>query len=222
MIVTKITTHVPDALNRLLEQYKGKPKIQAIITSLVKGIQDLEDALYALDQYQQLAYSFGAQLDGIGEIVGLERNGLNDTEYLIFLYGTIAENNSDTTSTVVRYVAKTLFQAQNVFIHTPNSCPGKTLPARIGLSVGSPQTELALYSEVEQAIQNTAGAGIAIDYIWEHDAAGAFAMAGPQAWTSQVGPPTTPDALNPWPFGFGDLNNPYVGGPFASLITQRT
>lgn len=222
MIVTQITTHVQDALNRLLEQYKYQPAVIGFLTAFLQHVQKLENALYPLDQYRQLMFAYGLQLDKLGEVIGQPRNGLDDAEYLILLLGTIAENNSDTTAPSMLTIVQTLFQATNVFIKTPNSSPGQnevTLWESFG--VGTPQFPTSLYPLIEQLIASAVGAVINVAYITSFNAAGAFAMAGPQAWTRNFGPMTTPDVNNPWPFGFGDLNNPYVGGPFASLVFKN-
>jgi hypothetical protein len=219
MIVTQITNHVQQGLNQLLEQYKYRPQYVSFLTAFLQHVQKLENALYPLDQYRQLLFAYGQQLDGLGEIIGQPRNGLPDNEYLVLLLGTIAENNSDTTAPAMLNVVQTLFQATNVFIKTPNSAGGGAeKPLWESFGVGSPQFPTALYPLIEQLIQNAVGACISVAYISNYNASGAFAMAGPQAWTKRFGPPSTPTIDNPWPFGFGDLNNPYVGGGFASLV----
>lgn len=218
MIVTKITNHVQAALDRFIEQYKGRVLLAGLMTSLVQQIQDLENAVYPLDQYRQLLFAYGQQLDNLGEIIGLERNGLPDDEYLVLLLGTIAENNSDTTAPVMLYIVQTVFQATSVFIKDPNSNTGAAGPAQVAFGIGSPTFPESLYPIIETLIANSVGAGIAITYLSSFDASGCFAMAGPQAWTRQLPPSFTPSPSQPWPFGFGDLNNPNVGGGYASLL----
>src|SRR5271166_5121103 len=144
MIVTEITNHVQQALNRLLEQYKGKPGIAALITALVTQIQDLENGFYPIDQLRQLAYAYGQQLDNLGTVIGFERNGLPDNEYFVLLLGTIAENNSDTTIPTMLHIVETVFQATTVFIKTPNSVGSPPLdqvkPAWISFGIANPQS----------------------------------------------------------------------------------
>lgn len=205
MIVDKITTHVQDALDQLLEQYKSRPLLAGLITAFVQQIQDLEDAIYPLDQYRQLLSSYGQQLDNLGQVIGLERNGLPDNEYLIFLIGTIAENNSDTTAPVLLYIIQTLFEATSVFKKDPNTPGQPTAPAQISFSVGSPQIDPSLYPEIEQIIENSIAAGVAIAYLSSFNAGGAFAFAGPQAWVKGFG-------------AYSYAPDPTVGGPFGKLI----
>lgn len=219
MLATEITDHVQQALNRLPEQYR-RPLMQGLIRAIVKQVQVLEDATFALNAGRQLfnGNAVGAQLDGIGELVGVKRNGLQDSEYLVVILGTIAEHFSDGTRAVMLNIVQTVFEASSVFAKDPNSTTGKSKPAQVAFGVGSPQFPEDLYPIIEQIIQSSVGAGVRVSYLSSFDAAGCFATAGPQAWTRQLPPDFVPDAGNPWPFGAGDLNNPYVGGPVASLV----
>lgn len=202
MIVQKINDHVLQALDRLLQQYRGMVRIEGIISSLVEQIQDLENAFYPLDQYRQLQFAYGAQLDGLGQIIGLSRNGLSDSEYFILLLGTISENNSDTTAAALLNIVQTVFQATSVFIKTPNS-PGEgplgaTPPATVAFGIGNPTIDPSLYPVVEQIILNSLGAAISITYLSTFNAQRAFSTAGPQAWCrgcSDLYNPTPDDGL---------------------------
>jgi hypothetical protein len=87
--------HVAGALSRLLEQFKNKPNVVALVSALVGVMQPLEAALWALYTQRQLATAFGAQLDVLGSIVGQPRNGLSDSDYARYLNARIATNVSD-------------------------------------------------------------------------------------------------------------------------------
>lgn len=209
MIVTQINDHVVQALNRLLQQYKGLPGIAGLLTALITQIQDLENAIYPIDQYRQLAFAYGTQLDNLGQVIGLPRNGLPDNEYFVLLLGTIAENNSDTTAATMLNIVQTVFQASNVFIKTPNSPGGGPLirhriaPAQVSFGIGDPQSPASLDGVIEQIIQNSIAAGVSIVYLSSFANAGAFSTAGPQAWCR----------------GCSDLNNPQpTDGVIGSLI----
>ncbi len=222
MLATRIDDHVSQALNRLLQQYR-RPLIQGLITCFVQQVQVLEDALYSLNAGRQLynGNAVGAQLDGIGELAGVKRNGLEDPEYLVVILGTIAENNSDTTASVMLNIVQTVFEAATVFIKDPNSNLGSSMPAQVAFGVGSPQFPASLYPIIEQIIQSSVGAAIAVSYLSSFDAAGCFAMAGPQSWTKQLPPSFTPSPSSPWPYGFGAYSyapNPSIGGGYADLV----
>ena len=207
MLVTKINNHVQQALARLLQQYQGYPRITALITAFVTQIQNLENGLYAIDAGRQIynGNAVGLQLDNLGTLIGLARNGLPDNQYLVLLRGTIAEDNSDTTQATLVNIIQTVFEATNVFVMTPNS-PGGPLgmpPATISFSVGGAQIPSTLYNIVETIILNSIAAGVNLVYLSTHNAANSFSTAGPQAWCS----------------GCSDLNNPQsTDGQIASLI----
>ena len=88
--------HKEEGLARLLEQFKSKPRIEAVICALMIQIQDAEDALTSALLERFLADStVGVQLDGIGQIVGQARSGLSDDDYRAFLRARILVNLSD-------------------------------------------------------------------------------------------------------------------------------
>jgi hypothetical protein len=220
MLATKILTHVIDALNRRMQQYKAIPAQYtlslpntgtdievshhgAIIAILADGVQALENAIFDLDHKRQLFDgstfpAIGAQLDGIGELVGIARNGLPDADYLVFILGTIAKNTSDTTITAVVNITSLLFQV-------PTIISFELFPAEMAFQIpdNSP-LDVRLFSVVANIIQSALGAGIGLGFIstFPSDAAFRFTSVG---------------AL-PIGAGFGDLNDPDIGGGFAGNI----
>lgn len=88
------TTHAEDAIARLIEQYKGKPRIEAFIQALADRVQDLEDTLYDIFFESAIANATGTQLDDIGDIVGQQRQGMLDAEYRTFVRARIKANRS--------------------------------------------------------------------------------------------------------------------------------
>ncbi len=84
MSISKITTHVVDAVARLVEQYKAKKNIEGMIKAFTEQIQDLEDVGDTLfTERIDLTIAQGIQLDKFGDIVVQDREGFDD----IFLYG---------------------------------------------------------------------------------------------------------------------------------------
>jgi hypothetical protein len=199
MLATIISNHVQQALQRLIQQYVGLPRLSGLLTAIVDQIQDLENAAYDTNETRQLYNgsiypAVGAQLDGIGQIVGIARNGQSDAEYLTLILGKIGENFSDTTQNQLMNIVRTVFQASSVFVQTPNTPGSPGHQATVGFGVGSPQVDPSLYPLIEQIIENSIGAGIALMYLISFSEANplAFSMAGPQAWVGGFS-----DALNP-------------------------
>jgi hypothetical protein len=155
MLATQITNYVQLALSRLLQQYQQRERIAGFYTAIATQCQELEDAIFSLDGGRQLwngttTPAYGAQLDGIGTLVGIARNGVSDQIYILLIFGKIAENFSDGTITSVQAVIQFLFQptsyqAQEIF------------PAGLYVSVENPAIPESLYPLVESLVQNALG-----------------------------------------------------------------
>lgn len=174
--VTQITDHVQQALDRLLQQYKGRPRMQGLITALVNQIQDLENAIFPVGTETLLFngqnyIAKGAQLDGIGELVNVARNGLGDDEYLILILGTIGVNFSDTTGDTMTGIIKELTQAQDVTVFDH-------YPAGYGVQVQAPSVPSGLWALIASLIQGALGAAIELCYIDQYDPSDSFNFSG--------------------------------------------
>ena len=88
------TDHVAVALSRLLEQFKNKANVVALVTALITPSNDVETELRDLLTKRQVNTAVGAQLDLIGKLVGQPRNGAGDVDYARFIAARIATNNS--------------------------------------------------------------------------------------------------------------------------------
>lgn len=84
--------HVTKGLRRLLTQFRGQPNFEAILTSYLNQIDELECMFIDLMIKRYLDNAEGAQLDGIGDIVGELRAGRNDTDYRAAIRGRIRAN----------------------------------------------------------------------------------------------------------------------------------
>jgi hypothetical protein len=172
VVITQITDHVQQALNRLLYQYKGKANIAALLTALVEPIQELEDAIFDVNSGRQFfngsAYpASGAQLDGIGAIVGVARNGLEDAEYLVFIIGTIVVNNSDGT-------IPTLLNVVNIFFEPDLFLAFDMYPAEFNVELAGSTLDPTLYDTAARFIQQALGASIGLGFIATMDETNAF------------------------------------------------
>lgn len=200
--MVQISTHVQDALDRLMEQYRNKPRISAILTSLVDQIQDLEDVVFEVRDGTMLfngtTYpAIGAQLDQIGEIVGQKRNGLEDAQYLLFILGKIAANYSDASLPTILKIIKIIYQPESVFIRN-------VYPNAIAYSLGNPALDPLFFNLARTLIQGALGQTVDISYIATHDPDDAF------RFTYRGGPLIGG--------GFADKSVPGSGGKFADSI----
>lgn len=115
MIPSQITTHVDDAIDRLIEHFSGpdKPVLNGLLTTYAQGIQDLEDALWAMIYGRLLIAApgqahgaVGVHLDTIGRLIGAPREGLDDDTYRVLLLLTIRVNRSFGTTVDLLEIAR--------------------------------------------------------------------------------------------------------------------
>ena len=205
MLVTKDNNHVQEALDRLLQQYKGLPLMTGLITAFVQQIQALENAAYPINEGRQLwngtTYpAIGAQLDGIGSLVGISRNGLDDAEYLVFILGTIAENFSDTTLPTITNIINIFFEPQQMVV-------SENWPAELGVGIAGSSLDPSLYLTVAKIIQASMGAGIKLGYIATFPNTKAF------KYSNALGGPSFVGAA-----GYDNATSPGAGGAYAGVI----
>lgn len=98
MPLERVTTHVEDGLDLLLDQFKGKPRLRGWLASYLRQVQLLEDAIYDVIVARMIARAVGDQLDQIGRLVGERRLDRNDTIYRVFIRARILTNRSNGTA----------------------------------------------------------------------------------------------------------------------------
>lgn len=76
-----ITDHRARALARLATQYRGKPRLEGVVSAHADQTQEVEDALQALATSRTLDGATGAGLDDVGRLLGERREGEGDTDY---------------------------------------------------------------------------------------------------------------------------------------------
>ena len=94
----------------LVEQFKGKPRIEALMDAAGRQLQDVYRFFTELEIGRCLDHASGALLDGIGDIVGLTRKEagllsgsagkmevMSDADYRVYLIYKILKNTSDCT-----------------------------------------------------------------------------------------------------------------------------
>lgn len=196
MTVTLKTTHTTEAIGRLITQFKGSSRLHALIKSYVDQIQELEIAAYTLLTDRAIDTAEGAQLDGIGEIVGLRRGGLTDDEYRVRLAVQIRLNLSSGTIEDIAYVGN-LITGDIVEIN-------EYFPATILVVIYSLTADPAL---VQRIINEARAAGVQTQIVYSlYPAAETFA-------TSSI-PGTVEIDANA---GFSDTTQT-TGGRFAGLL----
>lgn len=114
MSLTLIDNHIEEGLDRLLQRNKDSYNINSLLTSFIKPVQDIENQNYELYTERSLDTSIGAQLDGIGKIVGLDRNGLDDIDYRTALIIQIQINKAGGEPESIIAAIRQLFKTEEI------------------------------------------------------------------------------------------------------------
>lgn len=139
-----ITDYCARNKERIIEQFEDKPLLLGLMCSLVTPLQELEFVYDDLYTKRWLDSSEGVQLDGIGDIVGLSRQGLNDEEYRNGLRFQISVNMSNGEWETMISVTKELTNATIVRIQ-------EMFPAGIHLFTDGATIPINLIQLLEQS-----------------------------------------------------------------------
>jgi hypothetical protein len=195
-MIQQITNHIEAAKKRLLEQYKGKARMEGLIHALVTPIQPIEDSFFQLLNDRYLETSVGFQLDRLGDIVGIARDGLNDDQYRLRIKARIFVNVSNGEPETLILVYKLLTLSNLVILE-------ELFPAAVGLMCDGPDIpdpeDVQFIADLMEAASL---AGVRVDFLGVFDEANPFAFDG---------------VVLPLGDGFGDTGNPATGGLFGKL-----
>lgn len=104
--ITHKTDYTAEALaDLLLSQYGSSAFLRAILVAITDQVQLLEDDVFAVVTQRVATAAVGVQLDIIGAMVGQERGGRDDVDYLEWIEARILANASRGTPNEVLTVA---------------------------------------------------------------------------------------------------------------------
>lgn len=183
--------------------------VTGLMGSFVDQIQQLENQCFAVNTGQQLwdgnaTPAVGAQLDGIGQIVGIKRNGLNDATYILFIFAEIAANFSRATYLDVFNAASFLFNTTQIFIQDLQ-------PATVSIEIAGSQLDPTLNAAAAALLENVTAGGVGIAFVAVTPQPNAFRLSSAAFATPNVNP-----VLN----GLSSVVSPvtYPGGDLVSVI----
>lgn len=209
--ITKITDHTGIGLARLITQYKGKPRMTALLTSYLIEVQAIEDAAFQVID-ATIDTATGHALTQWGKIVGQVNPGLSDENYRVLIRARIRVNRSDGRPRdlieILELVAVSI---------------GET-PAEIRFVFGNAAWILYLDSDigtidgdlVYELLEDADGAGIYGTFVY-----GNSARSGLFRWSSAASPTPNPNAQFP-NNGFESTVTPGNGGKFSSARGTTT
>ena len=196
-MTTQITDHLERTLALRLAQFKDdKPRYAALLTAIANQYQELENALWQLLAERLLSVAVGLQLDLIGRVVGLERDGLwTDDQYRAYLGAQIAKNVSEGDPERLIQVLQLL--TSSTIIRTMEVYPGwveMNYDGEVPFSGGD--------STLLTFLDDTALAGVRVRLIESDPDGAAFCFDGG-------------DGL-----GMGDSGDAGVGGTFSAVVGE--
>lgn len=110
----RITNHTEQALDRLITQYKGNLDFIAVVTAFTEQIQEIEDSF--TDFYSRLNINSirGQNLDNLGTIIGIARQGFDDNVYRTLLWAKLFSNISNGTANEIINIFKVLTNSSEI------------------------------------------------------------------------------------------------------------
>ncbi len=186
-----MTTPSEKGLSRLLYQFENSTNFRAFIEAFLVQADDLATTAEQLKTLRYLDTATGVQLDGIGEIVGIERPvGYDDATYLYLIKVKILANSTDMSCDNFMELVSFVFGVLNVlYTLTVNLSPKFTVTGTI------PTEAFVAFA----LLPNTLGVGITYQWVPDPDEAFSF-------YEDSTGK------------GFGTLTYPTQGGIFSILI----
>lgn len=150
-----------------------------IIAGFAEQTQDDEDMFQAFFLKRYLATATGAQLDGMGLIIGVNRGGLNDADYRARLYLQISQNFSEGAIENLVWIYKELMDADSIVL-------AEIYPAEFSmLAINS--LPIADTTTIYNAIFAAKAAGVGISFLAKTNAAPYFAFLGVSGNTAGFG-----------------------------------
>lgn len=158
----RIDDHVARAIAMIVQQFKGKPNFEAVLTAFIQRVQEVEDMLHDVWQARMLDNASGARLDGLGSIVGIEREGDTDTVYKVRIRARIFSNVSRGTADDIMRIAS-LLGGTNVSVSYSEVYE---YPAAFALTLAGIGVDGDSVAAVFAAVASATPAGVALSLLY--------------------------------------------------------
>lgn len=107
-------------ISRLYEQFKEKPNLLKLVALIAHQLQDLENSGQTLLTLPSIDLSEGVNLDVLGRIIGIARNGINDPTYRLYLHAQVLTNKSSGTPDELYAILEAMFGGVPLHLHYQN------------------------------------------------------------------------------------------------------
>lgn len=155
--------HEQGAIDRLAQQFKGKPKIEAFLRVLTGPMQTLEQAFVDIIVKRQIDVAVGDQLAQLAKLVGQPiLDGLSDTDLRRYVKARIFANKSSGTGRELIKIGRLVLDDADVYIHVTSVGPAV---ARIQLENAVVDWDVATILE-RDFYARAVGVGIRIVLTW--------------------------------------------------------
>lgn len=151
-----ITDHKERGKKLLLEQFRHKDKIDKLLDAYIEPFQELEFVADDTLKLTRLDASAGQQVDNIAQYAGLERNGLEDTEYKQAIKTKILLNTSNGEVETIILAAQFLTGSETIYLNA-------LFPARISITVSGLIPNFSIKNAIYKVM--AAGVGLILSYI---------------------------------------------------------
>lgn len=176
MTLEQKRTYEQEAVELLLSQFRDKANIEGLVQAFTVPLDEVEGVLFDLLNLRTLGAATGALLDGIGDIVGLSRGGLDDDDYRVRLRARIRANRSNGTGDDV---------LETIGLVISNALTLQELPpASFVMVIADALTEDPVILAAELARARAAGVRAQLSYTLAADAATFTTASGDTSETS--------------------------------------
>jgi hypothetical protein len=176
LALTPIPNHIDQALSRLIDRYKTKPRFAAWCASHVRQVQKVEDAIQGLLALLDVDNADAARLALLGKIVGQPLRGTLD-QFRLYIKARIAANRSLGRAPDVIRVALLLL---GPVTYTEGAC-NIVVECDEAIGIRDPNASFEILDEVRAG-----GVGLRLVY-FESDPAATFELAAGSAYVTDPG-----------------------------------
>lgn len=201
MVPVKIASYIKEALKLVITQLRGKGKFEALLSSYVAELDELEAALWQLNEDRWIDTAEGEQLDGLGRIVKAIRAGATDDQFRLRLRARILLNRSSGTPNEILKILRLMVKSTTTLLYTAK------YPASFLVTAGIDTLDDFEVTELSSTIGEATSAGVNSQLVYQ-------TVSDATSFTFASGSSAESDSARGW----GDSSNSATGGGLAGAV----